>query len=179
MTGVGNPAPPLLRLTGITKRFPGVVALDGVDLTLHAGVVHALTGENGSGKSTLARIAAGALAPDAGRIEVDGVARALGSPKEALALGIVTITQEPTLAPTLSVAENLFIGRLPHRRARGIDWTTLRADARAILDRLHVHVDERRAAGELSLELQQQIGIARAVSAAAVGAPLPVDRGSR
>ena len=65
-------APPLLRLTGITKRFPGVVALNGVDLTLDAGVVHALTGENGSGKSTLARVASGALAPDAGRIEVDG-----------------------------------------------------------------------------------------------------------
>ncbi|WP_028060013.1 sugar ABC transporter ATP-binding protein [Candidatus Solirubrobacter pratensis] len=169
MTSVGDPtsgpvAPPVLRLTGITKRFPGVVALDGVDLTLHAGVVHALTGENGSGKSTLARIAAGALAPDAGRIEVDGVARTLGSPKQALALGIVTITQEPMLAPTLSVAENLFIGRLPRRRMRGIHWTKLRADAREVLDRLRVHVDERRAVGQLSLELQQQVEIARAVS---------------
>ena len=89
-----------------------------MDLTLHAGVVHALTGENGSGKSTLARIACGALAPDAGRIEVDGVERTLGSPKEALELGIVTITQELTLAPTLSVAENIFIGRLPRGRMR-------------------------------------------------------------
>jgi ABC-type sugar transport system ATPase subunit len=156
--------PPLLRLTGITKRFPGVVALDGVDLTLHAGVVHALTGENGSGKSTLARIAAGALAPDAGRIEVDGRERALGSPKEALQLGIVTITQEPMLAPTLSVAENIFIGRLPRGRMRRIDWTRLRADAREVLDSLDVGVDERQAAGELSAELQQQVEIARAVS---------------
>ena len=95
-----------------------MVALDGVDLTLHAGVVHALTGENGSGKSTLARIASGALAPDAGRIEVDGVERAIGSPKEALELGIVSISQELTLAPTLSVAENIFIGRLPRGRMR-------------------------------------------------------------
>ena len=109
-------APPLLRLTGITKRFPGVVALSDVDLTLDAGVVHALTGENGSGKSTLARIASGALAPDAGRIEVDGIERTIGSPREALELGIVTISQELTLAPTLSVAENIFIGRLPRGR---------------------------------------------------------------
>ena len=157
-------APPLLRLSGITKRFPGVVALDGVDLTLHAGVVHALTGENGSGKSTLARVASGALAPDAGRIEVDGVERTIGSPKEALDLGIVTISQELTLAPTLSVAENIFIGRLPRGRMRRIDWPKLRADAREVLDRLDVRVDERRAVGELSVELQQEVEIARAVS---------------
>ena len=169
MTGGGDPtsergAPPLLRLSGITKRFPGVLALDGVDLTLHAGVVHALTGGNGSGKSTLARIACGALAPDAGRIEVDGVARRFGSTQEALDLGIVSITQELTLAPTLSVAENIFIGRLPRGRMRTIDWRKLRADARVILDRLDVGVDERRAVGELSVELQQEVEVARAVS---------------
>ena len=144
-----------------------MVALDGVDLTLHAGVVHALIGENGSGKSTLARVACGALAPDAGRIEVDGVQRTLGSPKEALDLGIVTITQELTLAPTLSVAENIFIGRLPRARMRRIDWTRLRADAREVLDSLDVHIDERRAVGELSVELQQEVEIARAVSSPA------------
>jgi ABC-type sugar transport system ATPase subunit len=155
---------PLLRLTGITKRFPGVVALDGVDLALEAGVVHALTGENGSGKSTLARIASGALAPDAGRMEIDGEERKIGSPKEALDLGIVMISQEPELAPTLSVAENIFIGRLPQGRLRRIDWVKLRADARAVLETLHMRVDERRAVGELSVELRQEIAIARAVS---------------
>ena len=155
---------PLLRLTGITKRFPGVVALDGVDLALEAGVVHALTGENGSGKSTLARIASGALAPDAGRMEIDGEERTIGSPKEALDLGIVMISQEPELAPTLSVAENIFIGRLPRGRLRRIDWVKLRADARAVLESLHVRVDERRAVGELSVELRQEVAIARAVS---------------
>jgi ABC-type sugar transport system ATPase subunit len=155
---------PLLRLTGITKRFPGVVALDGVDLALEAGVVHALTGENGSGKSTLARIASGALAPDAGRMEIDGEERKIGSPKEALDLGIVMISQEPELAPTLSVAENIFIGRLPQGRLRRIDWVKLRADARAVLETLHMRVDERRAVGELSVELRQEVAIARAVS---------------
>jgi ABC-type sugar transport system ATPase subunit len=155
---------PLLRLTGITKRFPGVVALDGVDLALEAGVVHALTGENGSGKSTLARIASGALAPDAGRMEIDGEERTIGSPREALDLGIVMISQESALAPTLSVAENIFIGRLPRGRLRRIDWGKLRADARAVLETLDVRVDERRTVGELGVELRQEVEIARAVS---------------
>jgi ABC-type sugar transport system ATPase subunit len=157
-------APPLLRLTGVTKHFPGVVALDRVDLTLRAGVVHALSGENGSGKSTVARIAAGALTPDAGHIEVDGVQRSIGSPQTALALGIVSISQELTLAPTLSVAENIFLGRLPRARLRRVDWPQLRADARAALDALDVRVDERRLVGELRAELQQEVEIARAVS---------------
>ncbi len=159
-----NGVPPLLRLSGITKRFPGVVALNDVDLALHPGVVHALTGENGSGKSTLARISSGALAADAGRIEVDGVERTIRSPKEALELGIVTITQELTLAPTLSVAENIFMGRLPRGRMGRIDWPKLRADGREVLDGLDVRVDERRTVGELSVELQQEVEIARAVS---------------
>ena len=159
--------PPLLRLTGITKRFPGVVALRDVDLSLRAGVVHALTGENGSGKSTLARVASGALAPDAGRIEFEGVERTIGSPKQALALGIVTISQELALAPTLSVAENVLLGRLPCTRMRRVDWPRVRAEARRILDRLDVHVDERRPLRELSAELQQEVEIARAVSSPA------------
>ena len=159
--------PPLLRLTGITKRFPGVVALRDVDLSLRAGVVHALTGENGSGKSTLARVASGALAPDAGRIEFEGVERTIGSPKQALALGIVTISQELALAPTLSVAENVLLGRLPRTRMRRVDWPRVRAEARGILDRLDVHVDERRPLRELSVELQQEVEIARAVSSPA------------
>jgi ribose transport system ATP-binding protein len=155
---------PVLRLAGISKRFPGATALDDVDLELGAGAVHALIGENGSGKSTLARIACGALAPDAGRIEVEGVERAFGSPREALALGIVAITQELSLAPTLSVAENIFLGRLPRGRLGRVDWGALRAAARDVLARLDVRVDERRAVGELSVELQQEVAIARAVS---------------
>jgi ABC-type sugar transport system ATPase subunit len=159
-----TPTDAVLRLVGIGKRFPGATALDDVDLALEGGVVHALVGENGSGKSTLARIACGALAPDAGRIEVDGVERALRSPREALGLGIVAITQELSLAPTLSVAENIFIGRLPRGRLGRVDWARLRAGAREVLARLDVPVDERRAAGELSLELQQEVAIARALS---------------
>ena len=160
-------APGVLRLTGIAKRFPGVVALDGVDLELRAGVVHALTGENGSGKSTLARIACGALTPDAGTIAVDGTPRTIASPRQALALGIVTISQELTLAPALSVAENVFLGRLPRARLRRVDWPRLRAEARAVLDGLGVDVDVRRPVGTLGAELRQEIEIARAISSPA------------
>jgi ABC-type sugar transport system ATPase subunit len=157
-----------LRLAGISKRFPGAVALDGVDLELEPGVVHALTGANGSGKSTLARIAGGALAPDAGVIEVDGVARVLRSPRDALAVGIVAIAQEPAQALTLSVAENVWLGRLPRRGPAGIgvDWRRLRGAARAVLDEVGLHgVDERRAVATLTAEQRMQVDLARAVAA--------------
>ncbi|MCW2954338.1 MAG: transporter related protein [Conexibacter sp.] len=163
-----TPAPaPLLRLVGVTKRYPGVLALDRVDVTVQAGVVHALTGENGSGKSTTAKLIAGAIQPDGGHVEFDGERRTIATPAEALALGIVSISQELTLAPTLSVAENIFLGRLPRGRGGRVDWPKLNAQARAILEELDVHVDERRAVGELSVELQQEIEIARAVSSSA------------
>ena len=160
----GGGSPPLLRLTGIVKAFPGVVALDGVDFEINAGEVHALTGENGSGKSTLARVASGVIAPDAGQIEFEGVQRAIRSPKEALRLGIITISQELTLAPTLSVAENIFLGRLPRGRFGRIDWPMLSRDAQRVLGELEVHVDERQRVSQLSVELQQEVEIARAIS---------------
>jgi ABC-type sugar transport system ATPase subunit len=162
--GTGTDGTPLLRLTGITKVFPGVVALDGVDFEIRPGEVHALTGENGSGKSTLARIASGVIAPDAGRIEFDGVERTIRTPKEALGLGIVTISQELTLAPTLTVAENIFLGRLPRARFGRIDWPQLSRDAQRVLGDLGVHVDERQQVSQLSVELQQEVEIARALS---------------
>src|SRR5687768_15628169 len=105
-------AAPLLELRGITKAFPGVVALNDVALTLRRAEVHALTGENGSGKSTLARVINGSVQPDAGTIIVEGREQRIPDPRTALRLGIVTISQELTLAPTLTVAENIFLGRL-------------------------------------------------------------------
>ncbi len=157
---------PLVRVHGATKRFPGVVALDDVSISVHPGTVHALTGENGSGKSTLSKVMGGALQPDEGYIEVDGVRRTIANPSEALDLGIVTISQELTLAPTLSVAENVFLGRLPKRRGR-VDWAQLYRDARDVLDGLGVHVDVRQQVSGLSVELQQEVEIARAVSSQA------------
>jgi ABC-type sugar transport system ATPase subunit len=157
----------LVRMRGIVKSFPGVRALDGVDLTIAPGEVHALTGENGSGKSTLAKVLAGVVQPDAGTIEVDGAACAIPSPAAALRRGIVLISQELTLAPTLSVAENVYLGRLPRTRLGVVDWRAVHRHAREVLDRLDVHVDTRRAVGELSVELQQEIEIARAISSPA------------
>lgn len=160
-------AQPLVRLCGIDKSFPGVRALDGVDLTIAPGEVHALTGENGSGKSTLAKVLAGIVQPDAGTIEIDGERCSIASPAAALARGIVLISQELTLAPTLSVAENVYLGRLPRTRLGLVDWGAVHRHAREVLDRLDVHVDTRRPVGELSVELQQEVEIARAISSPA------------
>lgn len=119
MSAAERAAQPLVRLRGIDKSFPGVRALDGVDLTIMPGEVHALTGENGSGKSTLAKVLAGVVQPDAGTIEIDGERCTIASPAAALKRGIVLISQELTLAPTLSVAENVYLGRL-----RAPDWAS-------------------------------------------------------
>ncbi|UGS33819.1 sugar ABC transporter ATP-binding protein [Capillimicrobium parvum] len=154
---------PLIALRGITKAFPGVVALDRVDLTLYAGEVLALTGENGSGKSTLARCINGSVRPDAGTIVVDGVERTIPDPRAALRLGVVTISQELTLASTLTVAENIFLGRLPRTRGR-VDWRLVNRRAAEILDRLDVHVDPTMTVSRLSVEMQQEVEIARAIS---------------
>jgi ABC-type sugar transport system ATPase subunit len=154
---------PLIELRGITKAFPGVVALNDVDLTIRSAEVHALTGENGSGKSTLARVINGSVQPDAGTITVDGRRQQVKDPRAALRLGIVTISQELTLAPTLSVAENIFLGRLP-RRAGRVDWRLLRRQATEVLDRLDVHVRPTTIVDRLSVEMQQEVEIARAIS---------------
>src|SRR5262249_44695051 len=143
--------------------FPGVLALDKVDLDLVEGETHALAGENGSGKSTLARILYGALTPDAGTIEIDGESWRFASPREALQRGIVAISQELTLAPTTSVAENILMGRLP-RKGGVVDWRAAHGFVRPTLEQLGVEVDVRERVGDLSIELQQEIEIARAVS---------------
>src|SRR5687768_8981122 len=109
-------AAPLLRMTGITKEFPGVRALDGVDFVVEKAEIHAFLGENGAGKSTLLKILSGAQQPDAGVIELAGSPAHFASPREAQASGIVTIYQEFTLAPDMTVAENVFIGREPGSR---------------------------------------------------------------
>src|SRR4249920_1196117 len=101
---------PLLRVTKISKGFPGVQALEDVDLEVASGEIHALLGENGAGKSTLLKILSGAQSPDAGAISFAGKLLALSHPHDAQLLGIVTIYQEFTLAPNMTIAENVFIG---------------------------------------------------------------------
>ena len=114
-------------MIGIRKSFPGVVALDGVDLTLRAGEVHMLLGENGAGKSTLMKILSGAYRNDAGEIRIRDQAIEINSPRAALSLGIRVIYQELNLVPQLSVAENMFLGAAPTRLPGVIDWRRLRA----------------------------------------------------
>ena len=157
-------AQPVLAVENVTKVFPGVVALSDVSLQIHAGTVHALTGENGSGKSTLARIINGSLRPDVGQVFLDGVPVTFGSTSDALAAGIVTISQEITLAPDLSVAENISLGRLPRRPLGVIRWGEVYSRARKVLADLEFDVDARAKVSSLSLELRQQVEIARAVS---------------
>lgn len=156
--------PEILHLTGITKLFPGVRALSDVSISIRAGEVHALTGENGSGKSTLSRVMSGIHAPDEGQIFVDGKEVRFATPADAIAHGIVMISQELTLAPTLTVAENIFLGRLPKTALGLVDWRQLEVNATAVLERLGVHVSPRARVSDLSVELRQEIEIARALS---------------
>jgi ABC-type sugar transport system ATPase subunit len=156
-------ATPLVEVRGATVRYPGVVALDRVDFSIAPGEVHALTGENGSGKSTLARVMNGSTQPAEGEIFFEGEKVTIPSPRAGLDLGIVNISQELTLAPTLSVAENIFLGRLPTQGGR-VDWGRLNRDARAVLDRIGIDVSETATVGGLNVELQQNVEIARAFS---------------
>ncbi len=153
----------LFALNNITKRFPGVLALDGVQLDLRAGEVHAVMGENGAGKSTLMKIAAGLFRPDAGEILRDGQPISFAGPADAKAAGIHSVFQELTILPNRTVAENLLIGREP-TRAGGfwLDKAAMRAEAQAILDRLGIKLDPDQSAGTLSTGQRQMVEIARA-----------------
>ena len=155
---------PLLEIRGLTKRFPGVMALDDVSLAIAPGEVHGLLGENGAGKSTLLKIISGAQAPDAGELLWQGRRRAIASPLAAQAMGIVTIYQEFNLVPTLSVAENIFIGREPRGFGPFIHWRKMRADARALIERVGLEIDPDTEVSRLSVAEQQMVEIARALS---------------
>ena len=106
---------PLLQAKQITKTFPGVLALDGVDFDLSPGEVHVLLGENGAGKSTLMKVLAGAYQPDTGAISLNGHPVRLASPRQAQKHGVGIIYQEFNLVPYMNVAQNIFMGRFPHR----------------------------------------------------------------
>ncbi|HZZ42402.1 MAG TPA: sugar ABC transporter ATP-binding protein [Tepidisphaeraceae bacterium] len=153
---------PLLEMRGIRKVYPGVRALDGVDFLVRVGEVHALLGENGAGKSTLIKVMTGATRRDGGEILLAGKEIWPGSTKEAQEAGISTVYQEINLVPTLSVAENLFLGREP-RRLGMIRWGQVKKRARAALERLNIKIDVNRDLGEYSIAIQQMVAIARAV----------------
>jgi ABC-type sugar transport system ATPase subunit len=150
-------------MTGIAKRFPGVQALDNVDFTVEPGEIHALLGENGAGKSTLLKILSGAEKPDAGLIEFGGQAIALANPHAAQKLGIVTIYQEFTLAPNMTIAENVFIGREPGPKLF-VSWRKMAAETRAITARIGLDMRPTTVVRDLSVAEQQMVEIARALS---------------
>jgi len=154
----------LLKMRGICKSFPGVKALDNVDVSVSRGQVHALIGENGAGKSTLIKVLTGIYRKDAGDIFFDGESISPVSATQSQHMGISTIYQELNLAQYLSVAENIFIGREPKRYGL-IDWKTVRGRACAILEDMGVGgVDVTRPLGELSVAVRQMVAIARALS---------------
>jgi inositol transport system ATP-binding protein len=153
----------LLRMTGIAKRFPGVQALGDVAFDVEEGEVHGLLGENGAGKSTLLKILSGALQPDAGTVEFDGSQIVLPTPEAALALGIVTIYQEFNLIPTLTVAENVFLGREPVS-GPFISWRSMRRATRALAGRYGLDLPATKLVRDLSVAQQQMVEIARALS---------------
>jgi monosaccharide-transporting ATPase len=154
--------PPLLTITALSKRFPGVQALDRVDLDVAQGEVHALMGQNGAGKSTLIKVLTGVYRPDAGSISFRGRPFHARSPVHAQRHGISTVYQEINLVPTLSVAENLFLGRMP-RGPLGLNWKATRTRAAALLSRFGLALDVNRAVGTYPVAIQQMIAIARAV----------------
>ena len=155
----------LLSLKNISKTYPGVKALAGVDFDLAKGEVHALVGENGAGKSTLMRILAGAETRDEGEIFLEGTRVEIPSPLKAQELGISMIFQEFNLIPYLSVAENIFLGRPPVKGLfKLVDWKTMRARARYLLEQLRIELEVTDAIENLSVAQQQMIAIARALS---------------
>jgi ribose transport system ATP-binding protein len=150
-------------MRGIDKRFPGVHALDQVDLRVARGEILGLVGENGAGKSTLVKILSGAYQRDAGEIRIDGMPMEHADPHRMIAEGIAVIYQEPSLALHLSVAENIFMGRLPRRRGL-VDWARLEADTMDLSDRLGLRLEARARVGRLSVAGRQMVEIAKALS---------------
>ena len=157
---------PFLEFSGITKRFPGVLALDGVSFSVERGTCHALIGENGAGKSTLGKILAGVHPADSGELKMAGRIIQPTTPLVARELGIAMVHQELAFCPNLSVAENLCLGDLP-RRAGFVNHPELRARARAMLATIGADIDPDTIIGTLSTGREQLVQIAAAVGTGA------------
>ena len=154
---------PILTVRGVTKSFPGVRALKGVDLTIYPGEVHALVGENGAGKSTLMKILVGAQLPDGGEIALDGKPVHFHTPHQARAAGIGIIYQELTIAPNLTVAGNVFLGSEETKLGFLTDTSSMIQHTQQVLDRLGARFKAGQLANHLSIAEQQQVEIARAL----------------
>jgi len=160
----GSTVVPALEMRGIDKAFPGAHALRGVDLDVARGEILGLVGENGAGKSTLIKILAGAYTRDTGEIRIGGEQIDAASPHEMIERGVGVIYQEPSLAPHLSVAENIFMGRLPTRRFGVVDWPRLVSDTEVVAQRLGLDLQPWMKVGRLSVARRQMVEIAKALS---------------
>jgi len=155
---------PILRMDQIDKRFPGVHALDHVDFDLYAGEVHVLLGENGAGKSTLVKILSGSIPMDEGRITIHGKEIHSLTPALSRELGIGMVYQELSLVPSLTVAENIFLGQPPRNNLGIIDWSKMVMQARESLSKLGVLIDPRIEVRKLEVAEQQLTEIARVLA---------------
>jgi ribose transport system ATP-binding protein len=157
-------AGPALEAAGVSKSFPGVRALDRVDLRLGAGTIHALLGENGAGKSTLIKILTGVHEPDEGALSVAGRPVRLASPRDAIRAGIGAVHQERNLVQRFSVGENIMLERLPASRLGLVDYGRVHAEARRWLDQLGLDLDPRTPVAELSVARMQLVEIAKGLA---------------
>jgi rhamnose transport system ATP-binding protein len=157
-------APPILGVSHVTKSFGAVAAISDASIALRAGEAHGLVGENGAGKSTLVKMLAGVHQPDSGTITIGGAPGDLSSPAAARDAGIAVIYQEPTMFPDLSVAENVFMGRMPTQSGGRLDRDSMRRQVVSVLEMLDVKLDPTRAARGLSIADQQIVEIAKALT---------------
>ena len=155
---------PVLRLRGISKSFPGVKALSGVQLDLYPGQVTALIGENGAGKSTIVKVLTGIYQPEEGTIEIEGAAVRFASADAAAKVGVTAIHQETVLFDELSVAENIWLGHAPRGRFGLIDRRAMRADAARLLAEIGAKLDPDQRLGDLGIASRHMVAIARALS---------------
>ena len=163
-TAAPDEVAPVLALSGISKSFPGVKALDGVALRLFPGQVTALVGENGAGKSTIVKILTGIYQPDAGEILLDGAPVRFATAHAASAAGVTAIHQETVLFDDLTVAENIFLGHAPRGRFGLIDWKRMQEEARAMLARVGAAIDPRVRLRDLGIANKHLVAVARALS---------------
>ncbi len=152
----------VVSMQGIAKSFPGVTALENVDFVLRKGEIHALMGENGAGKSTLIKVLTGVEQPDNGTIELDGKLVQVRSPQHSQELGISTVYQEVNLCTNVSIAENIMLGREPHRFG-SLHWRKMNEMAREAINRLSIDVDVTQPLENYSVAIQQMVAITRAL----------------
>ena len=161
---MSNSRIPILEMRGITKRFPGVLALDHVDLTVYPGQVLALVGENGAGKSTLMKVLSGVHQMDEGEILMEGKSVKIENPLASQLMGISIIYQELSVLDNMNIAENIFLGRERRTGKVFADKKTMHAEAKRLLDEVGLDVDTHTMAGELSTAQKQMIEVAKALS---------------